>query len=147
MNKIDISKLLNQYVADTAVIFIKLHNIHWNIVGEDFMRLHEYTEELYQHFFNSYDGFAEALRITNQKVYGSMKDYLQVATIKELGINEIRGPEALDIILNDFEMLLITVKTLRNLSHTLNDITTTLMAEEEISFLEKNIWFITTMLK
>jgi hypothetical protein len=48
---------------------------------------------------------------------------------------------------DDFEMLLITVKTLRNLSHTLNDITTTLMAEEEISFLEKNIWFITTMLK
>lgn len=147
MNKINIDHLLNQYVADTAVIFIKLHNIHWNIVGKDFLELHNYTEELYSHFFKSYDDFAEVLKIKNQNVYGSMSEYLKVATVKELQTKNLTAKEALSIIKEDFNMLLITLVTMRNLAHKENDIATTLIAEEEIKFLNKHIWFIATLLK
>lgn len=147
MDKINIDHLLNQYVADTAVIFIKLHNIHWNIIGKDFLEIHKYTEELYNHFFKSYDAFAEILKIKNKNVYGSMSDYLKVATLKELGTNELNIKEALKIIKEDFDMLLITVSKLRELAHDVNDISTILIAEDEIKFLNQHIWFITTLLK
>jgi starvation-inducible DNA-binding protein len=147
MNKININGLLNQYVADTAVMFIKLHNIHWNVIGPEFLSIHKYTEELYNHFFKSYDEFAEILKVKSSTVFGSMQDYLKVATIKELGVESLTDREALKIIADDFAMLLITVQHLRNLAHSDNDITCTLLAEEEVSFLEKQLWFIKTMLK
>jgi DNA-binding ferritin-like protein len=76
-----------------------------------------------------------------------MRDYLKVATIKELGIDSLTDKEALQIIFDDFSMLLITVQHLRNLAHTDNDITCTLLAETEVAFLEKQLWFIKNMLK
>jgi starvation-inducible DNA-binding protein len=147
MNKININGLLNQYVADTAVMFIKLHNLHWNIIGTEFLSLHKYTEELYNHFFKSNDEFAEILKIKSATVFGSMRDYLKVATIKELDTNSFSDKEALQIIADDFSMLLITVQHVRNLAHSDNDITCTLLAEEEVGFLEKQLWFIKTMLR
>ena len=39
-------KEFNQYLANLAVVTFKLHNVHWNTVGTQFVRVHEYTEEL-----------------------------------------------------------------------------------------------------
>jgi starvation-inducible DNA-binding protein len=146
MNIINIDHLLNQYVADVAVIFIKLHNIHWNIIGKDFLELHEYTEELYNYFFKSYDEFAEILKIKNKSVYGSMQDYLKVSTLRELGTSSLKSDESLKIIRDDFNMLLITLKKLKDFAYEEKDITISLIVENEIKFLEKQVWFISTML-
>ena len=35
------------YLANLAVLFVKLHNVHWNVVGSQFLRIHTFTEELY----------------------------------------------------------------------------------------------------
>jgi starvation-inducible DNA-binding protein len=147
MNNININQLLNQYVADTAVFVIKLHNIHWNVVGEQFIKIHDYTERLYDHFFKTYDNFAEVLKIKGQSVYGSMKEYLKITTIQELESKDFRIKEALVIIKEDLEMLNRTTKVLRDLAHTDGDITCTLLAEEEIQFIDKELWFIRSMLQ
>lgn len=144
---INITTLLNQYVADAAVFMVKLHNIHWNIVGDEFMKMHKFTEELYTKFFDSYDDFAEILKIKGQFVYGSMKDYLKVTTIKELGIEDIRVKEGLNYILYDLDMLNKTAKTLRDLAHSEGDVSCALLAEDQIIFIEKQTWFIRSMLK
>ena len=147
MSNINIAQLLNQYVADTAVFLIKLHNIHWNIVGDEFMKMHKYTEDLYNHYFETYDSFAEVLKIKGEKVYGAMKDYLKVATIHELGTDDLYVKEALNMIADDLEMLRRTSIMLRDIAHTIGDITCTLLAEDEIQFLDKELWFIRSMLK
>ena len=38
---------LNKYLADTGVMYIKLHNLHWNVYGLQFKPVHEYLEALY----------------------------------------------------------------------------------------------------
>jgi starvation-inducible DNA-binding protein len=146
MTKININYLLNRYVADTAVFIVKLHNIHWNIVGDHFLRIHNYTQDLYNHFFESYDSFAEVLKIKGESVFGSMADYLKVASIQELGTNSLKTKESLNIILSDMDLLLMTLKTLRELAHSSGDITCTVLSEDEIRFIEKEMWFIKSML-
>lgn len=47
MNKID---RMNGYVANLAVFNIKLHNLHWNARGLEFMAIHQFTEQLYNDF-------------------------------------------------------------------------------------------------
>ena len=35
-------KKLNTYLANLAVINIKIHNLHWNVVGSQFVAVHEF---------------------------------------------------------------------------------------------------------
>jgi DNA-binding ferritin-like protein len=34
---------LNVYLSDLAVLNVKLHNLHWNVVGPQFVQLHEFV--------------------------------------------------------------------------------------------------------
>lgn len=146
MKTIGLKDLINQYVADTAVFVIKLHNIHWNIMGDEFMKMHKYTEELYNRFFASYDEFAELLKMAGEPVYGSMKDYLQVATIQELGTADIGVKDGMTYILYDLEMLRLTVAQIRDIAHGTSDYSVALVAEDEIRYLDKEIWMLKAML-
>jgi starvation-inducible DNA-binding protein len=142
MKKIDINLLINQYIADLAIFIIKLHNLHWNTVGRHFMEIHEYTEELYTRFFITYDEFAELLKSKNQQVFGSMSDYLKISTLKEVTETEFTDSTSLDIIKKDLEMLLMTVNSLRTLSQDTGDFTCAMLADQEIQYIQKQLWLI-----
>ena len=51
-------KEFNQYLANLAVVTFKLHNVHWNTVGTQFVQVHKYTEELYDETFEFFDAVA-----------------------------------------------------------------------------------------
>lgn len=146
MKAIGLKELLNQYVADTAVFVIKLHNIHWNVLGDEFMKMHKYTEELYNRFFESFDEFAELLKMSGDMVYASMADYLRVATIKELGTDDIAVKDGMQYILYDLEMLRLTISQIRDMAHSASDYSVALVAEDEIRYLDKEIWMLKAML-
>jgi starvation-inducible DNA-binding protein len=50
------------YLSNLAVLFVKLHNVHWNVVGNQFLRIHTFTEELYDQIFEDFDEVAELLK-------------------------------------------------------------------------------------
>lgn len=39
---------LNIYLAKLGVLYIKLHNIHWNVVGRRFFDIYQKTDEFYE---------------------------------------------------------------------------------------------------
>ena len=45
--KKELSVKLNKYLSNLGVEYIKLHNLHWNVVGIQFKAIHEYLEGLY----------------------------------------------------------------------------------------------------
>ena len=57
---------LNKYLADVAVSYIKMHNLHWNIVGSQFKAVHEYLESIYDSYADVLDEVAEALRMNDE---------------------------------------------------------------------------------
>ena len=60
------SKKLNTYLANLAVWNVKLHNLHWNVVGKLFVSLHEYTESRYDAAFEAFDEVAEVLKMRGE---------------------------------------------------------------------------------
>ena len=60
-------ELLNKYLSNLAVLLIKLHNLHWNVVGQQFMSIHNFTESQYDTYFGYYDDVAEALKMQGQR--------------------------------------------------------------------------------
>jgi len=104
MNK-ELTKSVNAYIANIGVGYIKLHNLHWNVVGSQFKAVHEYLESLYDSFADVLDLAAEILKMCGEQPVASLKGYLELATISELPDGSVEQKKALQITLADLELL------------------------------------------
>ncbi|RRD94838.1 DNA starvation/stationary phase protection protein [Clostridiales bacterium COT073_COT-073] len=139
-------KQFNQYLANLAVWTIKLHNIHWNVEGELFVPVHELTEAEYDKSFARMDDVAEHLRMYEIVPVSTLKEYLELATIKEEPTRKFECKEALRIVLADLENLRKEATNLRNASDEQGWFTTVALFEDHISDYNKQIWFLKSML-
>lgn len=140
-------ELLQNYLSNLAVINVKLHNIHWNVVGHQFLMIHNLTEEIYDQFFEDYDAVAELLKMKGVMPLSSMKDYLAKASIEDLSAQEFSKKEALETLKGDLDILRNQATEIRNLADEEGDFETVGMFEEYVAFLSKNLWFVASMLK
>ena len=145
--KKDTTKAMNKYLADITVMYVKLHNLHWNVVGVQFKSAHEYLEEIYDSFAAVLDEVAEIIKMHKEVPMASLKEYLEVATIKELDSIEITVADALKITVEDLEALRSEAAALRKIADEEDLFDVVAMLEDQISDYNKTIWFIDSMQK
>jgi len=133
---------LNKYLADVAVSYIKMHNLHWNIVGSQFKAVHEYLETIYDSYADVLDEVAEALRMNDELPLASLKDYLEVTSIKELDRKEISIVDALNITIEDIKTLKAEAFEIRNDADEQDLYSIVDIMEDNISNYEKTLWFL-----
>jgi len=138
-------KSLNLYVANLAVLNVKFHNLHWNVVGPQFIPLHQFSEAAYDAFFEAYDEVAELVKMRGSFPIGNLKDVLAISTVKELEDTSYNTQEMLTIMKQDFEGLIALATTIRNEADAANDFTVVASMEDHIAKYEKNVWFIVSM--
>ncbi|MCD8574709.1 MAG: DNA starvation/stationary phase protection protein [Erysipelotrichaceae bacterium] len=124
---------------------LKFHNLHWNVVGPQFIPLHQFSESAYEGFFESYDAVAELIKMRGLFPVGSLKDILAISTIKELENKSFSTSEMLAIMKEDFTALIALATQIRKEADEANDFTVVATMEDEIAKYEKHIWFITSM--
>jgi len=144
--KNNIIELLNKNLANVQTLYVKLHNYHWNVKGINFKSIHETTESYYDYFAKQYDDVAERIIQLGGKPFASMKDYLNNAEIKEETKNDFDGKFVLGAILPDFELLKKEYKEISKTAAGMEDTPTAALADENIAWLEKQIWMINASL-
>jgi starvation-inducible DNA-binding protein len=145
MNK-KLFEKLNAYLADTAVMYIKLHNLHWNVYGLQFKAVHEYLEAIYDVFTENMDAVAELIRMHDEYPSASLADYLKISDVKELASEKIGNKEALAIVLEDLKALDKKAKEIRAAADEEDSFDVVMMMEEHCAYFQKTIWFISSML-
>jgi len=75
---------LQVLLADEVLLYMKTRNFHWNVEGPDFSELHKLFEEQYEQLDEVMDEVAERVRIVGGYSAGSMAEFLQLATLKEV---------------------------------------------------------------
>ena len=138
---------LNLYLANLNVLYRKVQNYHWNIVGADFFTVHEKLEEYYYAINKQIDDVAERILSIGGRPFGTLKDYLEVTTIKEAENKEISIPEAVADVKKEFEAMLKLVKEVKEAADEENDYGTSALVDEYISTYEKNLWMLNAYLK
>ncbi|MDF1617135.1 Dps family protein [Petrocella sp. FN5] len=133
---------MNVYLANLSVWNVKLHNLHWNVTGMQFMPLHQFTEAMYDKTFAAYDDVAEHIKIKGFKPLVKVKDYLEVATIEELDYKDFTANEVLDYVGSDIELMRDFAVEIRNLADEESDFTAVGIFEDYIADFEKNLWFL-----
>lgn len=140
-------ELLQTYLSNLAVLNIKFHNIHWNVIGGQFMQVHTFTEEIYDKLFEDLDEVAELLKMKNQVPLSTMAEYLEKATVEEVKAKEFSIKESLEITKEDLELMKKLATEIRNVADGEGDFETVAIFEDYVAHYSKNIWFVNSMLK
>jgi starvation-inducible DNA-binding protein len=133
---------LNQNVADLHLVYIKLHNYHWNVKGPQFFQLHKLTEGFYEHIAELFDEVAERILQLGEQPLSTVRDYLQQAKIKEPN-SAVSNPEhVISGIVDDFGYLLEQYKSILKVAEQQDDVGTANLVSEPIDWLEKSLWML-----
>ena len=138
---------LNLYLVNLNVLYRKVQNYHWNVVGKGFFTIHSKLEEFYDDLNGQIDDVAERILSIGGRPYGTLKDYLELTTIKEAENKEISIADAVADVKKEFEAMLKLVKEVKETADSENDYGTSAMVDEYISTYEKDLWMLNAYLK
>ena len=138
---------LNRYLSNLGILITKTHNLHWNVVGARLKAIHEYTESLYDYYFEKFDEVAETFKMKGEFPLAKVSDYLKHATVKELDSKHFTIPEVVASIKEDMELMLADAKKIREVANEEDDFLVSNMMEDHIEYFVKQLWFISAMAK
>lgn len=138
-----IHKKLKQLMADSHVMFTKLHNYHWHVRGLEFLALHAKTEEAYGFFSVQYDDLAERLLQLGSSPLTTTRQIIEQTTIKESDATRFSATEVIEGMIEDYGYFLNEFKNLSDLAET--DPTTQAYADEKTAYFEKELWMLRSL--
>ncbi|MCM3767142.1 Dps family protein [Neobacillus niacini] len=140
-----LEQALNQQIANWNVLYTKLHHFHWYVKGPHFFTLHAKFEELYEGAAETIDEFAEQLLTIGGNPVSTLKEYLELATIKET-TEKLTAEEMVQAIVKDFEQIISELKAGIEIAVTSHDDVTSDMFVDLMGKLSKHNWMLKSFL-
>lgn len=136
---------VNKQVANFTVLFTKLHNYHWFVKGSNFFVLHEKFEQFYTEAATHIDELAERLLALEGKPVATLKESLELASVKEASGGET-AEQMVDSLAKDFGTMIDELKEGMDLAAEVGDETTGDMLLAIHQQLEKHVWMLKSFL-
>jgi starvation-inducible DNA-binding protein len=130
---------LKVVLANTFAFYLKAHNYHWNVEGENFNDYHRFFAKLYNETWAAADLVAEHIRTLDEYAPASFGRFYQLSTISD----ETNIPTAINMarkLEEDNKKVLESLTTAHDLSEKANKIGITNFLEERIDIHEKHGW-------
>lgn len=70
-------------LADTFSLYFKAHAFHWNVVGRDFLQLHDFFGDLYEDVHGAVDTTAEEIRALDEFAPMNLEEMISLSEIKQ----------------------------------------------------------------
>jgi len=140
-----LSKMLNDLLANYSVFYQNVRGYHWNVRGEKFFELHLKFEELYNDLFVKIDEIAERILTLGHVPNYNFSKYLKTSSISETK-EVFEGKKSVAEILDVFQILLIKQREILNLSGDIGDEGTNALMSDYIREQEKLVWMYSAFL-
>ena len=141
-----LTEMLDKQVANFSVLYMKLHNYHWYVKGENFFTLHIKFEELYTEATLHLDTIAERMLSLRAVPTATLKEHLQIASIKEAKKTENTASLMVEQLVDDFTLLCSELTEGIELAEDQKDQPTADMLITIRSSLEKHSWMLAAYL-
>jgi len=141
----NVAQALKIQLADWNLLYVKLHNFHWNVKGRDFFTLHEKFELLYNEASTYIDDIAERILALGDNPPASFKEYLDLTSLEEAKGNE-DAKKMVKTIVSDFKKILVNSKAGIEAANENDDDTTVDLLTQIHVALEKHIWLFSAFL-
>ncbi len=137
---------LNLLLANYAVVYQKIRNYHWNVVGEDFFEIHEKLEEEYLDTAAAIDEIAERVRILGFRPLSTLAEFLEHAEIEE-PTGTVKSDDMIPDMLNDYQILLSFMIDVADVATEFGDLGTETLMRNMVTRLEKKNWMFSSYTK
>lgn len=135
---------MNVFLADSTVLSMKVHNIHWNLKGNDFIPIHGELDDFYDELQEFIDESAERLLMIGDRPVGNLKTMLEMTRIHELSDHDISSKDGFDALIEDYNLLRTQALHIINLSEEANDPGSADLYTDVIRKLEKRLWMMSS---
>ena len=105
-----ITDILSAVLADAVLLYTKTRKFHWNVSGNSFMELHKLFEKQYNALEESIDEIAERINKLGTKTPGTMKEFLEMTSLKESPGKYPSQKEMLNELLKDHETIIVQLR-------------------------------------
>lgn len=95
--------VLNRALSNSSLLGVKTKKFHWDVVGPQFMTLHELWDEQYEKLAQFQDEIAERVRTLGGFPVGTLEGFLRHTTLEEYPGDVPSATEALERLLHDHE--------------------------------------------
>ena len=137
----------NVYLANLGLWLVKLHNLHWNVTGKQFVPVHQFTEALYDAVFEQYDAVAEVMKMQDKMPLVRMSQYLEVATLEETDGRDFSVEEVLDMVEADMKTMQALAQQIRDEAAKEDDFQVQGLYEGYLAYYAKQLWFLRAIRK
>ncbi|KIL36648.1 general stress protein [Cohnella kolymensis] len=133
---------MNVQLSNWTVMYVKLHHFHWYVKGPHFPVLHAKFEELYDMCALKLDELAERLLAIGGRPASTMKEYLDLSTIKE-GSKNPTEEDMLSATIKDLSALVEGLQqTAKIAEEEAEDAATADLITGQVEELQKQIWML-----
>lgn len=139
--------LLNEYLANLKVLNNNLYNMHFNITGISFFGLHRKLQDYYEQIGLFYDQIGERIKMLGGYPLTSLKKIEDISTLKSMRSMDYTGGQVLEVLDNDFNFMKNYTSDIIQIFNQQQDIVTSNILSDILSFLEKELWMIQSSLK
>lgn len=102
--------LLNIFLADEFLLYLKTRNAHWNVEGPDFHQKHTFFEEQYEQLDEIMDDVAERIRSLGHYAPATLKAYLELTHLSEQSREKNSGEGFVRELLSDHESIVLRLR-------------------------------------
>lgn len=141
-----LAQLLQKALADTFSFYLKSHNYHWNVEGNDFPQYHEFLNDLYSDSFAAVDSIAELIRTLDVKVVASYTTFKNMSTIQEVDMVPDARNMFMDLSRDNDTVILALLQAYRT-AETMGEIGISNVLQDRLTTHQKNGWMIKSILK
>ncbi|MEG0068601.1 Dps family protein [Cetobacterium sp.] len=131
---------MNKFVGDLHVFKTKVHNFHWNLVGEHFFVIHPMLDGIMAEVDTQIDGVAERILMIGHRPFGSLEVYLKHTVLGEVETKPYTAKEAVKHMLEDFKLLLAELNIILKMAEDEDDQETITLMTDIGALYQKHIW-------
>lgn len=132
---------LNGILADSIVLYQKLHHFHWRVQGRGFFQLHAKFEEMYNHFAGVSDEVAERILMIGGEPLASLQQALELSSVKESAAVPAAGEMVVQL-LAELENFRVKVRAAVALADQAGDRGSANLLDPLADALDKEIWML-----
>jgi starvation-inducible DNA-binding protein len=137
---------MNVQLSNWSVMYVKLHHFHWYVKGPHFPVLHAKFEELYELAALKLDELAERILAIEGNPVSTMKEFLSLATIKEVNKTQSENDMLTATIADLIALVEGLEETAKIAEEEANDDATADVLTGQVEDLQKQVWMLKSTL-
>ncbi len=146
-NVANVSKALNEYLADLYVLVTKTKNYHWNMKGQNFYPYHKMLQEQYEALDEAIDEVAERIVMVGSIAHGTLKEFSKKAVLKEHPGDVPAEKKMIQNLKEDHEQMVKSLRESIALCQANKDEGSADLLIKQIQFHEKSAWMLRSSLE